>query len=30
VKVLIPLSSGEKRTILILDKTGGGVRTEIL
>ncbi|MFL5613204.1 MAG: DUF4397 domain-containing protein [Gemmatimonadaceae bacterium] len=30
VKVLIPLSSGEKRTILMLDKAGGGVRVQIL
>jgi|GEM_PF-2513359 hypothetical protein len=30
VKVIIPLSSGEKRTILMLDKPGGGVRVEII
>ena len=30
VKVTLPLGSGEKRTILILDAPGGGVRTEIL
>ncbi|MEP7000454.1 MAG: hypothetical protein ABI969_08230 [bacterium] len=27
VKVVVPLLSGEKRTILILDNVGGGVRT---
>jgi hypothetical protein len=30
VKVVLPLGSGEKKTILILDAPGGGVRTEIL
>jgi hypothetical protein len=30
VKVIIPLASGEKRTILMLDKVGGGVRVEVL
>ena len=30
VKVLVPLASGEKRTIVILDKPGGGVRVELL
>ncbi|MES2524598.1 MAG: DUF4397 domain-containing protein [Gemmatimonadota bacterium] len=30
VKVAIPLASGEKRTVLILDKPGGGVRIELL
>jgi hypothetical protein len=30
VKVVIPLASGEKKTILILDKPGGGVRIELL
>jgi hypothetical protein len=30
VKVLVPLASGEKRTIVILDKTGGGVRVEVI
>ncbi|MEO8623468.1 MAG: DUF4397 domain-containing protein [bacterium] len=30
VKVVIPLLSGEKRTILILDDVGGGVRTQVL
>jgi len=30
VKVVVPLASGEKRTILILDKTGGGVRVEVI
>jgi hypothetical protein len=30
VKVVLPLGSGEKRTILMLDKTGGGVRVEVL
>lgn len=30
VKVVIPLASGEKKTVLILDKPGGGVRIELL
>ena len=30
VKVVLPLASGEKRTILMLDKTGGGVRVEVI
>jgi hypothetical protein len=30
VKVVIPLASGEKKTVLILDKAGGGVRIELL
>jgi len=30
VKVQVPLSSGQKRTIVILDKPGGGVRVELL
>jgi hypothetical protein len=30
VKVVIPLKSGEKKTILILDKPGGGVRIELI
>jgi hypothetical protein len=30
VKVVLPLTSGEKRTIVILDKPGGGVRIEVL
>lgn len=30
VRVSIPLASGEKRTVLILDKPGGGVRVELL
>lgn len=30
VKVVLPLASGEKRTVVILDKAGGGVRVEIL
>jgi len=30
VKVVIPLMSGEKKTILILDKPGGGVRVELI
>ena len=30
VKVLVPLAGGEKRTIVILDKAGGGVRVELL
>lgn len=29
VKVVIPLASGEKKTVVILDKDGGGVRTEV-
>jgi len=29
-KVVVPLASGEKRTIVILDKAGGGVRIEVL
>jgi hypothetical protein len=28
-KMTIPLASGEKKTVVILDKTGGGVRLEI-
>jgi len=28
VQVLIPLASGEKRTVVILDKPGGGIRAE--
>ena len=30
VKVVIPLASGEKKTIIILDKAGGGVRVELI
>jgi hypothetical protein len=30
VQVMIPLASGEKKTVLILDKSGGGVRYELL
>ena len=30
VKVVIPLASGEKKTVLILDKSGGGVRVELI
>lgn len=30
VKVVVPLNSGEKKTILILDKPGGGVRIELI
>ena len=30
VKVQVPLASGEKRTILILDQVGGGVRIQII
>jgi hypothetical protein len=30
VKVTIPLASGEKKTVLILDQVGGGVRVELL
>ena len=30
VKVVVPLGSGEKRTIIILDQAGGGVRTEVI
>jgi hypothetical protein len=30
VKVQVPLSSGEKRTIIILDAVGGGVRAQII
>lgn len=30
VKAVIPLASGEKKTILILDKPGGGVQIEII
>jgi hypothetical protein len=30
VKVVIPLASGEKKTVVILDKAGGGVRVELL
>jgi hypothetical protein len=30
VKVVLPLAGGEKKTVLILDKPGGGVRVELL
>lgn len=30
VKVVIPLASGEKKTVVILDAPGGGVRVELL
>lgn len=30
LQVVVPLKSGEKKTILILDKPGGGVRIELL
>jgi hypothetical protein len=30
VKVVIPLASGEKKTILMLDNPGGGVRVEVI
>ena len=30
VRVVIPLASGEKKTVVILDKAGGGVRIELL
>ena len=30
VQITIPLASGEKKTVLILDKAGGGVRYELL
>ena len=30
VKVVVPLASGEKRTILILDTPGGGVHVEVI
>lgn len=30
VKVVVPLGSGERKTIVILDQPGGGVRVEIL
>jgi hypothetical protein len=30
VKVVIPLASGEKKTVIILDKDGGGIRVELL
>lgn len=30
IKVTLPLQSGEKRTVLILDKAGGGIRYEVL
>jgi len=30
VKVIIPLNSGEKKTVLILDNPGGGVRVQLI
>ena len=30
VKVVVPLASGEKHTIIILDQAGGGVRAEVI
>lgn len=30
IKIVIPLASGEKKTVLMLDKPGGGVRVEII
>ncbi|CAN5482642.1 hypothetical protein BH09GEM1_BH09GEM1_10220 [soil metagenome] len=30
IQIVIPLASGEKKTVLILDKPGGGVRYELL
>jgi hypothetical protein len=30
VRVTVPLNSGEKRTIIMLDKAGGGVRVEVI
>ncbi|CAN5765214.1 hypothetical protein BH11GEM2_BH11GEM2_10650 [soil metagenome] len=30
VQIIIPLAGGEKKTVLILDKSGGGVRYELL
>ena len=30
LKIVIPLNSGEKKTVLLLDKPGGGVRYELL
>ena len=30
VRVVVPLGSGEKKTILILDKAGGGVQTQVI
>lgn len=30
IKIVIPLGSGEKKTVLLLDKAGGGVRYELL
>jgi hypothetical protein len=30
VKIVIPLASGQKKTVLILDKPGGGVRVELM
>ena len=30
VRIVIPLASGDKKTVLMLDKVGGGVRIEVL
>lgn len=30
IKIQIPLASGEKRTVMILDKPGGGIRYELM
>jgi hypothetical protein len=30
IKIVLPLQSGEKRTVIILDKPGGGIRYEVL
>ena len=30
IKITLPLKSGEKRTVVILDKPGGGIRYEVL
>jgi hypothetical protein len=29
-RVVVPLGSGEKRTVIVLDKAGGGIRVELL
>ena len=30
IKLVIPLTSGQKKTVLILDAPGGGIRTEVI
>lgn len=30
IKIQIPLASGEKKTVILLDKTGGGIRYELM